>query len=127
MTKDMRRIDEGRLPDHVVGAMRDLIAPPGGEGYWDGLESRIMAGIRGGAMAIDESWWSAMQGWTRPALVAAAALVLLASAAMLRSNEAERLVAYSNISATGGTPLEATVRPVSLGEREATISFLITR
>jgi hypothetical protein len=126
MTKDMRRFDDDRLPDDVVGAVRGILAPPGGDAYWAGLESRIMAGIRG-AGAMDERWWSVLDRWTRPALVAAAALVILAGAAMLRNNQEERLVAYSNISAPGTTPLEATVRPIPVGEREATLSFLITR
>lgn len=112
-----------RLDDHVVDAMRDLLSPPGGEGYWSELEGSIMARLD----RVDLGWWSEFAGWMRPALVAATILILVATAALLHRDQQVAALPYENLLATGSThplPDELSVRPVAQGDREATLRFL---
>jgi hypothetical protein len=120
---DHRFADRDRLDDTVVGAMRDLLAPPGGEGYWSELERSIMARLD----TTDFGWWGELTTWARPALVAAAVLVLTATAAMLHTRQQATELPYENLVATGSPlplPEELSVRPVAQGEREETLRFL---
>jgi hypothetical protein len=115
-------------PDELTRALRDLVAPPAGDGYWDGLESRIMARI--GAVAhVDAGPWSVLAGWMRPALVAAAAVVVVSAAALLHTEQAEASTAYETLMAAppGAAPVETALRPAMLGERDVTLGLLLSR
>lgn len=113
---------EGRLDDHVVGALRDLLAPPGGEGYWTELEGSIMARIDAG----DLGWWSELTSFARPAMVAAAALILAASVALMRTSRAEAHAVYEDVVAITHLP-ENTLRPaVDQGDLEESLRTLFT-
>lgn len=112
-----------RLDDTVVHALRELLAPPGGEGYWTELEGSIMARLDAG----DLGWWGELTHWARPALIAAAILVMTATAAMVRTSQAESHAMYENVVAAGSPaplPEELSVRPIAQGDREATLQFL---
>lgn len=120
---DHRFASRDQLDAPVVDAIRDLLAPPGGEGYWSELESSIMARIG----SSDLGWWGELTNWARPALVAAAVLIITATAAMLHWQQAAAELPYDNVVATGSPlplPDELTVRPVAQGDREATLRFL---
>jgi hypothetical protein len=120
---DHRFASRDKLDEDVVEALRGLIAPPGGESYWSELESSIMARLD----TSDIGWWGELTGWARPALVAAAVLVITATAAMLHRSQERATLPYENVVATGSSlplPEELTVRPVAQGDREATLRFL---
>jgi hypothetical protein len=113
--------------DEITRGLRELYAPPAEESYWAGLETRIMARIGLGETA----WWSELGHWARPALVAAAMLVIAAGLIVFRTRDEATQVAYEDVLAAP-TPIsvEGTARPASLrglrGEREETLRFLIT-
>jgi hypothetical protein len=113
--------------DDVTRALRELHAPPVGESYWAALEARIMARIG----QAETAWWSELGRWARPALVAAAAIVIAAGLVILRTREDAKQVAYEDVLAAP-TPISVagTARPSSLrglqNEREETLHFLIT-
>jgi hypothetical protein len=113
--------------DEVTRALRELHAPPGGESYWATLEARIMARIA----QAESAWWSEFGRWARPALVAAAVLVIAAGLLLFRTREDATQIAYEDVLAAP-TPIsvEGTARPASLrglqGQREETLHFLIT-
>ena len=113
--------------DHVTRALCELHAPPVEESYWAALEARIMARIG----QAETAWWSELGRWARPALVAAAAIVIAAGLVILRTREDAKQVAYEDVLAAP-TPISVagTARPSSLrglqNEREETLRFLIS-
>jgi hypothetical protein len=124
MTNDLRLHPED---DELTRGLRQLYAAPAAESYWSGLEARIMARVGQG----DTAWWSELGRWARPALAAAALLVIGAGLVVFRTREAARQVAYEDVLAAP-TPISVagTARPSSLrglqGQREETLYFLIT-
>jgi hypothetical protein len=113
--------------DAVTRALRELHAPPGGESYWSGLEARIMARVA----AAEPVWWAELGRWARPALLAAAVLILAAGLLLFRTREQATQIAYEDVlSAPTPISIAGTARPASLqglqGEREETLRFLIT-
>jgi hypothetical protein len=113
--------------DEVTRGLRELYAAPAGESYWAGLEARIMARIG----QAETAWWSELGHWARPALAAAAILVIAAGLIVFRTRDEATQVAYEDVLAAP-TPIsvEGTARPASLrglqGQREETLHFLIT-
>jgi len=83
----------------VTELLRSSYAPPGGEGYWAGLEDRIMASVRLGparlSLVVQErvSWWSGFGEfrWAdlRAAGLVAATLALLAAGASFVREQAD--------------------------------------
>lgn len=110
----------------LARALRELLAPPGGDAYWSSLEARILARVAHERASPDEGWWAELARWMRPALVAAAALLLCAGAAMLHSRRLERREAYESLLAATPVPVEAALRPSMQNERDATLRFLLT-
>ena len=107
MTNNRFSQRDGALDDSVADAIRTLLAPPGGEGYWTELEGSIMARLG----AADLGWWEELTHWARPALVAAAALIVVASAAMLRTDEAQAHAVYEDVVAMTELPDDVVARP----------------
>jgi hypothetical protein len=113
--------------DELTRGMRELYAAPAAAGYWATLEARIMARIG----QAEPTWWSELGRWARPALVAAAMLVVAAGLIVFRTREEATQVAYEDVLATP-TPIsvEGAARPASLrglhGQRDETLQFLIT-
>jgi hypothetical protein len=113
--------------DEVTRGLRQLHAPPAEESYWTSLEARIMARIG----LADPAWWSELGRWARPALVAAAMLIIAAGLLVFRTREDATQVAYEDVLAAP-TPISVagTARPAALrdlqGEREEVLRFLIT-
>jgi len=114
--------------DELTRALRALVAPPAGEGYWDGLESRIMARIAGYGQ-VDIGPWSVLATWIRPALVAAVAAVIVSVAALVHTQQAEARVAYETLltAPPGAAPVETALRPAIVGERDVTLGLLLAR
>ena len=107
-------------PDREIGdALRPLIAAPGGD-YWDELHRRIMT-------RVDEersSPWSVLAGWTRPAAIAAALLLAVASLLLTRLNEQESAVAYGAVADEQYPAVEAQAAP---SETATTFHLLLDR
>lgn len=72
--------DARPLAPEEAALLRAALAPPGGEAYWDALESRVMQRVLG---RTTTEWWQVMGEWARSAAVAAAVAILVASALLL--------------------------------------------
>jgi hypothetical protein len=114
--------------DRITQQLRELHAPPGGESYWAGLEARIMARIG----LADSNWWSEFGRLARPALAAAAVLLVASALLLFRTRDEETQIAYENVLAAptpisvAGTARPARLQPLHGEEREETLRFLIT-
>lgn len=108
----------------VTSALRAHYAAPTEASYWDALEARILARVaRGDDGAM---WRGELMEMLKPGLVAAAALIVAATLAMARSQQAEARNAYSSVISTPST-LEASSRAPSVGDGDAAIQFLLSR
>ena len=106
--------------DEVVHGLRSLYAAPAGDAYWNELESRIMARVSD----VELGWWTELDRWVRPAIAAAAVLLLAAGAAMFRAHQAEGDIAVDNMLSSPSVPVSAAIRPSMQDEREARIRYL---
>src|ERR1051325_1903083 len=92
--------------DDVTRGLRGLYAAPAGHAYWTELRSRI----RAGGAEVELGWWTELDRWLKPALVAAAVLVVTAGVAMFRAQQAETNAAYEELfspTPVPGAPVEA--------------------
>jgi hypothetical protein len=126
MTHDFQHPVGGHNNDELTRALRAVFAPPGGDAYWDGLARRITAHVVTRAH-VDIGPWGVLAAWTRPAMIAAAAAVLVCAAALLHTRQAEARVAYESLLASppGAAPAETAIRPALVGERDVTLGLLI--
>jgi hypothetical protein len=108
----------------LTKALRALYAPPGDARYWDTLEARILEYV---ARADDGGWWGALVDMARPGLVAAAALILAASIAIVRSRQLEARSAYASVVSSAPVAAEPSSRAASAGDGELAIHFLLPR
>jgi hypothetical protein len=106
--------------DDIVSGLRSLYAGPSGDSYWNELESRIMARVAD----VELGWWTELDRWARPAIAAAAVLLLAAGAAMFRAHQSEGDIAVDNMLSSPSVPVSAAVRPSMQDEREARIRYL---
>lgn len=109
--------------DDITRQLRHIYAAPSGEGYWRDLEARILSRL---TATPTVGWWDELDRWMRPALVAAAVVLLAASVAVIREYQADQEVAYESLLTPSTLPVETAVRPVLQGHREATFRYLIT-
>jgi hypothetical protein len=109
--------------DEVTRGLRALYAAPEGDAYWNELEARILARLSD----VELGWWSELDRWARPALAAAAVLILAAGVAMFRAREAEATLAYRSLLAPTQIPVETAVRPMLQDDRDGTLRFVLTR
>ena len=114
MTKLTLHTDGG--DEDITRGLRALYAAPEGL-YWNELEARIMARIA----EVDLGWWAELDRWVRPALLAAALLILAAGVAMFRARELQTQVVYENILTPSPVPVETAIRPTLEGDREAAL------
>jgi hypothetical protein len=119
MTKLTLHNDGG--DDEVTRGLRAIYAVPAGEPYWNELEARIMARIT----EVDLGWWAELDRWARPALLAAAVLVLAAGVAMFRARQVETRTAYESILTPSPVPVETVIRPTLEGDREASLRDVV--
>jgi glycine/D-amino acid oxidase-like deaminating enzyme len=111
--------------EHIVRGLRRLYAAPADETYWRGLEARILSRLTDSS-APTIAWWDELDRWMRPALVAAAVVLLASGVAMFRAYQVEQDVAYEGMLTPTTLPVETAVRPVLQGERDATFRYLMT-
>src|SRR3954462_8215494 len=113
--------------DELTGAMRSLYAAPAGHAYWNELESRVMARVA----EVELGWWTELDRWLRPALVAAAVLVISAGLAMFRVQQSERDSAYEELfqpPPVAGAPVEASAIQKSTPEpRDNALRFIMSK
>lgn len=109
--------------DEVVRGLRSLYAAPTADAYWNELQARIMARVAD----VELGWWTELERWVRPALAAAAVLLLAAGAAMFRAHQAEADIAAENILSSPAVPVSTAIRPALQDDREARIRFLFGR
>jgi hypothetical protein len=113
--------DEG--DEAITRGLRRIYAAPAGDSYWRGLEARILSHLTG-APAI--GWWDELDRWMRPALVAAAAVLIAAGVAVVRSYQVEQESTYEAMLTPTTLPVETAVRPVLQERRDATFRYLMT-
>src|ERR1043165_2063061 len=106
--------------DEGVRGLRSLYAAPAGDAYWNELEARIMARVAD----VELEWWSELDRWVRPALAAAAVLILAAGVAMFRAPEVESEIAADNMLSSPTAPVATAVRPALQDDRDAVLRFL---
>ena len=113
------------LEPETVHALRARIAAPGGEGYWDMLHASIMARI---TAAESQSWWMVLSRWTRPALAAAALIMVIATAAMIAlSGRETQQIAYEDLlDASLAVPMQTARATTPSVAREATFQFVMS-
>ena len=116
-----RTMHNDESDEEVTRGLRALYAAPAGELYWNDLEARIMGRIT----EVDLGWWAELDRWARPALVAAAILVLAAGVAMFRARQVETENAYENILTPSPVPVETVIRPTLEGDREASLRDVV--
>jgi hypothetical protein len=109
--------------DEVARGLRSLYAAPAGDGYWNELEARIMARVAD----VELGWWTELDRWVRPALAAAAVLLMAAGVAMFRAHEVEGDIAAENMLSSPAVPVSTAIRPALQDERVARIRFLFGR
>lgn len=111
--------------DDITRGLRQIYAAPAGESYWRSLEARILSRlVQGGVPAL--GWWDELDRWMRPALVAAALVLVGAGVAMFRAQQVEQQATYEAMLTPTSLPVETAVRPVLQEEREATFRYLMT-
>ena len=106
--------------EQIAGGLRALYAAPAGDGYWNELEARIMARVAD----VELGWWTELDRWVRPALAAAAVLLLAAGAAMFRAHQMESELAVDNMLSSPSVPVSTAIRPSLDNDREARIRYL---
>ena len=109
----------------LTNALRALYAAPLEEGYWDALEARILAHVARGEES--HGWWGALVDMARPGLVAAAALILAASLAMVRSQQLEARNAYASVISPVSEIMEPGLRSGTVGDGDVAIHYLLSR
>jgi hypothetical protein len=119
MTRFTLHNDDG--DEDVTRALRALYVTPVGDTYWNDLEARIMGRI----VEVDLGWWAELDRWARPALVAAAVLVLAAGGAMFRAHQLDTQTAYQSILTPSPVPVETVIRPTLEGDREASLRDVV--
>jgi hypothetical protein len=109
--------------DDVARGLRSLYAAPAGDAYWNELQARIMARVAD----VELGWWNELDRWVRPALAAAAVLLIAAGVAMFRAHEVEGDIAAENMLSSPAVPVSTAIRPALQDDREARIRFLFGR
>lgn len=109
--------------DDVTRGLREIYAAPVGEAYWRTLEARILSRL---ALAPTIGWWDELDRWMRPALVAAAVVLVASAVTLFRMQQIDQEATYEAMLTPTPLPVETAVRPVLQGNREATFRYLMT-
>lgn len=120
--------DRDSLDESLVAAIRDAYAAPGGGEYWAALEQRIMARVSSGEVT-ETPWWSVLAPWTRPALVAAAALIAAAGLIDRQMVDSDSQLAYDSVIESSTAGVAATseeIMSVENGADGATLSYFLS-
>jgi hypothetical protein len=124
MSDDSMMFDPNGRNDDVTRGLRVMYAAPEAEGYWDGLESRIMRYI---LTADGGPWWTAFGGWTRAGAVAAAIAIIAVGLGTRGAREAELRAAYQAIDddAMPASTFERISRTPGLSKSEAVLQYVV--
>lgn len=121
------------LSDDVLRAMRGVYAEPNAAGYWETLESRIMARIEAAASKPRELvWYAELARWAAPGLAAAALLLAVAGALWSRIDQTELRNTYEGFTqpmiadATPGATALLDLPRDGSSRREATLSYVLS-
>jgi hypothetical protein len=113
--------------DELTGALRGLYAAPAGHAYWNELESRVMARVA----EVELGWWTELDRWLKPALVAAAVLVITAGVAMFNAQRAETESAYDELFTpppVPGAPVDqSAIQRTTPEPRDNALRFIISK
>ena len=113
----------GPLPADAVNALRAGQQPPGGENYWNALHASIMARLG----ESESAWWTVLNRWSRPALAAAAIVMIVATVAMLTLVTPTPVVAYDEVIEAQPQVAVQTVMTSNPGTaREATLRYVLS-
>lgn len=111
MSNDLHFPAGGRNDDAELGRLlRPLYAPPEDEGYWDGLEARILDRVRAERLALGEGavvgrigaairgddvaeWWDVLSQWGRAGMAAAVVIAVVTGTIMLQHRREEARLA----------------------------------
>ncbi len=121
MSDHLKLHDEG--DELVTRGLRQIYAAPTEDTYWRDLQARILSRL---TEPKTIAWWDELDHWVRPALVAAAILLLATSVAVVRSYQAEQELAFEDMLTPTTLPMETAVRPTLHG-REGTFRYIMTR
>ena len=124
MTDYLKLHDDG--DPEITDALRRIYAAPADAGYWRSLEARILSRLTESSYRI--AWWDELDRWVRPAVVAAAVVLLAAGVALFRARQVRQQTAYEAMltPAPAALPVETAVRPVLQEPRETTFRYLMT-
>lgn len=106
--------------DEIGRGLRSLYVAPAGDAYWNELEARIMARVAD----VELAWWTELDRWVRPALVAAAVLLVTAGVAMFRARQSEGDIAMDSMLSSPSVPVSTALRPSLDNDRDARIRYL---
>jgi hypothetical protein len=134
---DLRLADDndGNGDARVVGALRELYAPPADDAYWSALEHQVMARIaeHRGVSQIPVNWWSDLASWAGPGL-AAAALIFAAVGVLWSKQNSEDELPTSYEAVTESAAVDALPGAVQVvtaphdgaSQREATFRYVLS-
>ena len=134
---DLRLADDndGTGDARIVGALRELYAPPAEDAYWTALESRVMGHISAhrGIAQIPVNWWSDLASWAGPGLAAAALIFAAVGLLWSRQKDDEDLRAsYEAVTETAivdalpGAVQVVTAPHDGSSQREATFRYVLS-
>lgn len=109
--------------DEIVRGLRALYAAPAGEAYWSELQARVMARVAD----VELGWWTELDRWARPALAAAAVLLVAAGVAMFRAHQSEADIAAESMLSSPAVPVSSAIRPAYQDDQGARLRFLFGR
>jgi hypothetical protein len=113
--------------DDMTRGLRGLYAAPAGHAYWNELESRIMSRVA----EVEMGWWTELDRWLRPAMVAAAVLVITAGYAMFHAQRQQTEAAYEELftpTPVPGAPVEASaIQRTTPDQRDNALRFIISK
>ena len=130
---DLRLTDEG--DERITRLLRGAYAPPADEGYWDGLETRILsllASHRLGIVRTQANLWSVLERWATPGLAAAGLLFIAAGLYLARPNDVEVQPTYEEVTEPvvveelPGAVNVVTAPRDRLSQREATFRYVLS-
>jgi hypothetical protein len=121
---DYLKLHTDRGDDDVTRGLRELHAAPADDGYWRSLEARILSRLTGASHSL--GWWDELDRWMRPALVAAAVVLLASGVALFRAHQEAQENTYEAMVTPTSLPIETAVRPVLQDQRETTFRYLVS-
>ena len=121
MTDHLKLHSDG--DEETTRGLQRIYAAPQEDSYWKGLEARILSRL---TSTPTITWWDELDRWMRPALAAAAVVLLAAGVAMVRSYQLQQEETYEALLTPTTLPVETAIRPMLQEQRGATFRYLMT-